>query len=583
MAQRSKVLSSHLKLLGVLRQTSLPLAESSSSSSSTSSCRSFTHGRVQNTVEKTTSGSAASLCSLRMMASVAERTLAIPLYIHGERVESKSERHTPVYNPATQDVLGMLPETSQDEFEQAIVSSKEAFASWSRTPVPQRARVMFKFQELIRRDMESIARNITMEQGKTLDDAKGDVFRGLEVVEYACGIAPQMLGDVQEQVSRGIDTMSIRQPLGVTAGICPFNFPAMVPLWMFPISIAAGNTMILKPSESDPGAAMMLAELATEAGLPPGVLNVVHGGHSVVNAILDHPEIKSVSFVGSNQGGKHVYARAAANGKRAQVNTGAKNHAVIMPDANIDHAVSALTGAAFGAAGQRCMAISVAVFVGGMTEEFRGKLVNAAAALKVSAGWEPGAQVGPLISPESKSRVCSIIQRAQEQGADILLDGRGCIVEGYPMGNFVGPTIISGGVAPLFDCYTQEIFGPVLVCIEAESIEEAISIINSNEHGNGTAIFTSSGATARTFQSAVDVGMVGINVPIPVPAASSGSFSFTGWRGSFYGDLQMYGSMGVQFFTKTKTITSNWNIAATPAGKKMQVPGLSGVGAGSIP
>ena len=516
---------------------------------------------------------------LRQVSSAAGHGDTIPLFIHGQRVESKSDKHVPVFNPATQDVLGMLPETRQDEFESAVSSSKEAFKSWSTTPVPQRARVMFKFQELIRRDMDHIARNITMEQGKTLDDARGDVFRGLEVVEYACGIAPQLLGDVQEQVSRGIDTMSIRQPIGVTAGICPFNFPAMVPLWMFPISIAAGNTMILKPSESDPGATLMLAELATEAGLPPGVLNVVHGGHPVVNAILDHPDIKSVSFVGSNEGGKHVYARAAANGKRVQANTGAKNHAVIMPDADVDHAVNALAGAAFGAAGQRCMAISVAVFVGGMSDDFRKKLIHTAASLKVSAGWEPGAQVGPLISPESKSRVCSIIQHARDQGAEILLDGQGCVVDGYPMGNFVGPTIIAG-ITPDFECYTQEIFGPVLVCLEVDSLDEAIRIINSNEHGNGTAIFTSSGAAARAFQSTVDVGMVGINVPIPVPAASSGSFSFTGWRGSFYGDLQMYGSMGVQFFTKTKTITSNWTIPSS-SGKKRSVPGLSGVGASS--
>lgn len=507
---------------------------------------------------------------------------AVPLFIHGEHVQSKSDRHVPVLNPATQDVLGMLPETQKDEFERAVSSCKEAFTTWSTTPVPQRARVMFKFQELIRRDMDLLARNITMEQGKTLDDARGDVFRGLEVVEYACGIAPQLMGDVQEHVSRGIDTMSIRQPLGVTAGICPFNFPAMVPLWMFPISIAAGNTMVLKPSESDPGAAMMLAELAIEAGLPPGVLNVVHGGHSVVNAILDHPDITAISFVGSNAGGRHVYARAAANGKRVQANTGAKNHAVIMHDADIDHAVHALVGAAFGAAGQRCMAISVAVFVGGMKDAFREKLVDTAASLKVTAGWEPGAQVGPLISPESKGRVCSIIETARKQGADILLDGRDCVVDGYPMGNFVGPTIISN-VTTSFDCYTQEIFGPVLVCLEVESLQEAIRVIHENEHGNGTAIFTSSGATARTFQSTVDVGMVGINVPIPVPAASSGSFSFTGWRGSFYGDLNMYGSMGVQFYTKTKTITSNWNIPSAHETKERHVPGLSGVGAGSIP
>jgi malonate-semialdehyde dehydrogenase (acetylating)/methylmalonate-semialdehyde dehydrogenase len=515
--------------------------------------------------------------SRRYFASGSTQANTVKLYIDGQMVESKSTTHIPVLNPATQEVLGMLPETTSDEFEAAVMSSKEAFKSWSVTPVPQRARVMFKFQELIRRDMARLAENITMEQGKTLDDAKGDVFRGLEVVEYACGIAPQLLGDYQEHVANGIDTMSIHQPLGVTAGICPFNFPAMVPLWMFPISIAAGNTMILKPSEHDPGATMMLAELATEAGLPPGVLNVVHGRHNVVNAMCDHPDIKAVSFVGSDSGGKHVYSRATSHGKRVQANTGAKNHAVVMPDADIDQAVSALTGAAFGAAGQRCMAISAAVFVGGMSQEFREALIQKAAGLKVTAGWESGAEVGPLISPESKDRVRAIIKNSIDQGADVILDGRDVTVRNYPDGNFVGPTIITG-VKQSMECYQEEIFGPVLVCLEVDSLDEAIDVINSNEHGNGTAIFTSSGAFARKFQSQVDVGMVGINVPIPVPAASSGSFSFTGWRGSFYGDLNMYGKMGVQFYTRTKTITSNWRIH-TPDHIKKSVPGLSGVGA----
>lgn len=396
---------------------------------------------------------------------------------------------------------------------------------------------------------------------------------GAEVVEYACGIAPQLLGDVQENVSSGIDTMSINQPLGVTAGICPFNFPAMVPLWMFPIAVAAGNSMILKPSEHDPGATMMLAELATEAGLPPGVLNVVHGRHDVVNYILDHPDIKAVSFVGSNSGGKHVYSRAAATGKRVQANTGAKNHAVVMPDADVDQAVNALTGAAFGAAGQRCMAISVAVFVGGMKDDMKKKLLEKARSLKVTAGSEEGAQVGPLISKDAKDRVFSIIQGAQDEGASILLDGREVRVDKYPNGNFVGPTLITD-VTTSMTCYQEEIFGPVLVCLEAENIDEAIKMINSNIHGNGTAIFTASGASARKFQSEVDVGMVGINVPIPVPAASSGSFSFTGWRGSFYGDLNMYGKMGVQFYTRTKTVTSSWRQP-----RSTLVPGLSGVGA----
>ncbi|KAI8111906.1 hypothetical protein M9435_004404 [Picochlorum sp. BPE23] len=517
----------------------------------------------------------------RFFASTTSAPRVENLFIDGLAVPSKSkpETHIPVYNPATQEILSMLPETTMDEFHAAVESSKKAFTTWSTTPVPHRARVMLKYQELIRRDMDKLAMNITQEQGKTLEDARGDVFRGLEVVEYSCGIATQLLGQVQENVAQGIDTMSIRQPLGVTAGICPFNFPAMVPLWMFPVSIAAGNTMILKPSEHDPGACMMLAELATEAGLPPGVLNIVHGRHDVVNAILDHPDIKSVSFVGSNSGGKHVYSRASAHGKRVQANTGAKNHAVIMPDADVDQAVNALVGAAFGAAGQRCMAVSVAVCVGGMTDEFRKALVERAKGLKVTAGWEPGAQVGPLISKESKQRVCRIIETAPKQGGNVILDGRDIVVEQYPHGNFDGPTIITN-VDSSMECYNEEIFGPVLVCMNVDSLDEAISVINANEHGNGTAIFTSSGAVARQFQTKVDVGMVGINVPIPVPAASSGEFSFTGWRGSFYGDLNMYGKMGVEFFTRTKTITSSWKLPSDGQGKKnTALPGLSGVGA----
>lgn len=394
------------------------------------------------------------------------------------------------------------------------------------------------------------------------------------MVEFACGIASHLHGDVQENVSHGIDTMSVMQPLGITAGICPFNFPAMVPLWMFPIAIACGNTMILKPSEHDPGAAMLLAQLASEAGLPPGVLNVVHGGHGIVNNILDHPDIKAISFVGSDSGGKHVYSRAAASGKRVQANTGAKNHAVVMPDADIDQAVNALTGAAFGAAGQRCMAISVAVFVGGMAQAMKEKLIEKAKSLKVTAGWEPGAQVGPLISKQAKERVNGIIERSVSQNAHILLDGREVQVEAYPNGNFIGPTIISVAQVDM-ECYQEEIFGPVLVCLEVDSLDEAIQIVNNNSHGNGTAIFTASGAAARKFQHEVDVGMVGVNVPIPVPAASSGVFSFTGWRGSFYGDLSMYGKMGVQFYSRTKTITSSWKQPEPSS----QVPGLSGVGA----
>jgi len=395
------------------------------------------------------------------------------------------------------------------------------------------------------------------------------------VVEFACGISSQLKGDLVENIATGIDTYSIRQPLGVTGGICPFNFPAMIPLWMFPVATAAGNTMVLKPSERDPGATMILAELALEAGLPKGVLNVVHGTHDTVNAMLDHPDIKSISFVGSGAAGEHVYRRGCASGKRVQANMGAKNHAVVLPDADFEATVSALTGAAFGAAGQRCMAISTAVFVGGMGA-YKEALAEKAAALKVTAGWEAGADVGPLITKESKARVERLIQSGVDAGAELVLDGRGVRVPEYPNGNFVGPTLLAG-VTPGMECYTQEIFGPVLVCLEVDTLEDAITVINSNPHGNGTALFTSSGIAARKFQNAVDVGMVGINVPIPVPAASSGPFSFTGWRGSFLGDLQMYGEMGVQFYTRTKTVTTSWKEHGR--GQATSVPGLSGVGA----
>ena len=488
-------------------------------------------------------------------------------------MESNAKEFVEVINPATQDVVSRLPLCTPSEFNSAVAAAKEAFPKWRDTPVPQRARVMFKLQELVQRHTDEIAQSITTEQGKTLADARGDVFRGLEVVEFACGVAPFLSGDLVENVSGGIDTYSLKQPLGVTGGICPFNFPAMIPLWMFPLAAATGNTMVLKPSERDPGASMILAELAAEAGLPPGVLNIVHGTHDTVNAMLDHPDIKAISFVGSDAAGKHVYTRGCAAGKRVQANQGAKNHAVVMPDADFESTVSALTGAAFGAAGQRCMAISAAVFVGGMGA-YKDALIEKAKSLKVSAGWEKGADVGPVISRQALSRIETLIQRGVDSGATAALDGRGVQVPNYPNGNFIGPTLLTG-VTPTMECYNEEIFGPVLVCLEVDTLEEAIAMINANPHGNGTALFTSSGAAARKFQHEVDVGMVGINIPIPVPAASSGPFSFTGWRGSFNGDLHMYGRAGVDFYTRTKTVTASWKLPVAGGA----IPGLAGVGA----
>ncbi|KFM25291.1 Methylmalonate-semialdehyde dehydrogenase [acylating], mitochondrial [Auxenochlorella protothecoides] len=471
--------------------------------------------------------------SIRAMSGAPD----VKLLIGGEFVSSKTDTWQDVVCPATQEVVSRVPETTPAEFQAAVDAAKAAFPAWRATAVPTRARVFLKLQQLIRENMEELAASVTREQGKTLADARGDVFRGLEVVEYAAGIGPDMMGEMLENVSTGIDTYSIRQPLGVTAGICPFNFPAMIPLWMFPMALATGNTMVLKPSEKDPGAAMMLADLAQQAGLPKGVLNVVHGAHGTVNAILDHPDIKAVAFVGSDAGGEHVYARGCGAGKRVQANMGAKNHAVVMPDANFEATVAALTGAAFGAAGQRCMAISAAVFVGrGTLERYAPALEAKARGLRVGAGWEAGVDV-----------------------------------PAHPRGNWLGPTLLTG-VTPDMECYREEIFGPVLVCLEVDSLEAALDLVNANPHGNGTAVFTSHGATARKFQSEVDVGMVGVNIPIPVPLPY---FSFTGWRGSFRGDLQMMGKMGAQFFTRTKTVTASWR----DHDPNDAIPGLAGVGA----
>jgi malonate-semialdehyde dehydrogenase (acetylating)/methylmalonate-semialdehyde dehydrogenase len=499
--------------------------------------------------------------------------MTVKLLINGEFRDSETSDWVDVINPATQEIVSKLPECTPGEFQAAVQSAKDAFPAWRNTPVARRQRVMFKLQELIRANMDDLAANITQEQGKTLADAKGDVFRGLEVVEYSCNIAPDMMGEYVEGVAAGMDTYSIKQPLGVCAGICPFNFPAMIPLWMFPVAVTAGNTFVLKPSEKDPGAAVMLADLAMQAGLPRGVLNIVHGTRNVVNSILDHPDIKAISFVGSDAAGRYIYERGCANGKRVQSNMGAKNHAVILPDANPEATASALIGAAFGAAGQRCMAISAAVFVGGMGK-YKDALIEKAKQLNVTAGDEEGCDVGPVISKDAKARVERLIESGVKQGAECPLDGRGIKVPGYEQGNFVGPTLLTK-VKPYMECYQEEIFGPVLVCLEADTLDDAIAMVNANPHGNGTAIFTKSGPAARKFQNKIEVGMVGINVPIPVPLPF---FSFTGWRGSFHGDLHMYGKAGVQFYTQTKTVTSNWKAADDAVGQR--APGLAGVGTG---
>ncbi|KAJ4734290.1 Methylmalonate-semialdehyde dehydrogenase [acylating] [Rhynchospora pubera] len=477
----------------------------------------------------------------------------LPNLIGGEFVESSAKDWIDVINPATQEVVSQVPLTTNEEFNAAVESAKRAFPQWRNTPVTTRQRVMFKLQELIRSNMDKLALNITTEQGKTLKDAQGDVFRGLEVVEHACGMGTLQMGEYVTNVANGIDTYSIREPLGVCAGICPFNFPAMIPLWMFPIAVTCGNTFVLKPSEKDPGAAMILAELALQAGLPKGVLNIVHGTNDVVNSICDDEDIKAISFVGSNTAGMHIYARAAAKGKRVQSNMGAKNHAIVLPDANVDATLNALVAAGFGAAGQRCMALSTVVFVGG-SEPWEDELVKRARQLKVSAGIEPETDLGPVITKQAKDRICRLIQSGIDSGARVVLDGRDIVVPKYEDGNFVGPTILAD-VSSDMECYKEEIFGPVLLLMKAETLEDAINIVNRNKYGNGASIFTTSGISARKFQTEIEAGQVGINVPIPVPLPF---FSFTGSKASFAGDLNFYGKAGVQFYTQIKTITQQW-------------------------
>ncbi|WP_286784231.1 MULTISPECIES: CoA-acylating methylmalonate-semialdehyde dehydrogenase [Pseudomonas] len=477
----------------------------------------------------------------------------VKLLIGGELVESRTTQWRDVINPATQEVLARVPFATPEEIEAAVSSAKQAFKTWRKTPIGARSRVFLKYQQLIRENMKELAAILTAEQGKTLADAEGDVFRGLEVVEHAAGIGNLQLGELANNVAGGVDTYTLMQPLGVCAGITPFNFPAMIPLWMFPMAIATGNTFVLKPSEQDPMVTMRLAELALQAGVPAGVLNVIHGGVDAVNAICDHPDIKAVSFVGSTKVGTHVYNRASQAGKRVQCMMGAKNHAIVMPDAHKEQTLNNLAGAAFGAAGQRCMALSVAILVG-EAQQWLPEMVAKAQTLKVSAGVEPGTDVGPLVSCAALDRVSSLIERGVAEGAQLALDGRNPSVSGYADGNFVGPTIFSG-VTPQMSIYKEEIFGPVLCVMHAATLDEAIEMINANPNGNGTAIFTRSGAAARHFQEEIDVGQVGINVPIPVPVPM---FSFTGSRASKLGDLGPYGKQVVQFYTQTKTVTQRW-------------------------
>ncbi|KAI6871261.1 hypothetical protein D0864_02179 [Hortaea werneckii] len=492
-------------------------------------------------------------------------------FLDNKFVDSATSDWIDLKDPATNRLLTKVPQSTSEEMKAAVDSAEKAFIPWKSTSIMSRQQVMFRLTALIRENMDRLAANIVLEQGKTFADARGDVLRGLQVVETACGITTQAPGEVLE-VAKDMETRSYREPLGVTAAICPFNFPAMIPLWSIPIATVTGNTIVIKPSERDPGAAMIIAELCVKAGFPEGVVNIIHGGPKAVDFILDEPRIKALSFVGSNRIGEYIYKRGSDNGKRVQANLGAKNHAALLPDANKQHALNSIAGAAFGAAGQRCMALSTLVSVG-EAKTWLPELVEKAKALQINAGFEEGADLGPVISPESKKRVEDLIASAEQEGAKILLDGRGQKPANYPDGNWVGPTIIAG-VKPHMKCYTEEIFGPVLVCLEVDTIDEAVKLINANPYGNGAAVFTKSGAVASQFQKRVESGQVGINVPIPVPLPM---FSFTGNKASIAGtgQLNFYGKDGLRFYTQWKTVTSLWKAEDAAASESsMAMPKL---------
>ena len=480
--------------------------------------------------------------------------------IGGKLVQSASSRTQPVFNPATGEPVATLPLSTLEEIDAAVASAKAAQPAWGATTPMKRARVMFKFKELLEKHADELAREISREHGKVHDDAMGELARGIDCVDFACGIPQLLKGEFSRNVGPSIDTYSDRQPLGVVAGITPFNFPAMVPMWMYPLAIACGNAFILKPSERDPSAPMLAWKLLMEAGLPEGVLNVVHGDKEAVDAILDHPDIKAVSFVGSTAIAEYVYRRGTTAGKRVQALGGAKNHMVILPDADMDQAADALMGAGYGSAGERCMAISVAVPVGDKTADaLVARLKPRVEALKIGPATDKDAQMGPIVSKAQRDKIVGYIDSGVEQGAELVVDGRGFSLQGYENGFFVGGTLFDR-VTPDMKIYREEIFGPVLSVVRAQSYSDAVDLIHGHDYANGTAIFTRDGDAARDFADKIEVGMVGINVPIPVPVAYH---SFGGWKRSIFGDHAIYGPEGVHFYTRLKTVTTRW-----PAGIK---------------
>ena len=475
-------------------------------------------------------------------------------WIDGSFTQSEGSSTAPVFNPATGQQQAQVAIGTSVDVDVAVQSATRAYGEWSQSSLSLRTKVLFAFRELVHARAQELAELITDEHGKVLSDALGEVQRGLEVVEFACGIPQLLKGEYSDQVSADVDSYSFREPLGVVVGITPFNFPAMVPMWMFPVAIACGNTFILKPSERDPSASLMIARLWQEAGLPDGVFNVVQGDASTVNALLDHPGVSAVSFVGSTSIARHIHERATASGKRVQALGGAKNHAVVLPDADLEFAATQVIAAAFGSAGERCMAISVVVAVGSAADKLVAILQTQARAIRVGSGRDAGVDMGPVVTKEARQRIVGLIASAQDQGARVCVDGRDIQVSGYEQGFFVGPTLIDD-VSPNMDVYQQEVFGPVLAVIRVQSLEEAIAFINANPYGNGTAVFTGSGAAARTFIRGVHVGMVGVNVPVPVPMAYH---SFGGWKDSLIGDHHMHGPEGVRFYTRGKVVTTRW-------------------------
>ena len=475
-------------------------------------------------------------------------------FVNGKIFEGESKKTSDVYNPATGEVSAKVTLATKKDVDAVVDTAQQAFHSWSNTPPLQRARVLFKFKELIEKNSDELTKIIVSEHGKVYDDAKGSLTRGLEVVEFACGIPHLLKGEFTENVGRDVDSWSIRQSLGICAGITPFNFPAMVPMWMFPIAIACGNTFILKPSEKDPSCPLMLAQLFKEAGLPDGVFNVVNGDKEAVDALLVNKKVSAISFVGSTPIAKYIYENAAKNEKRVQALGGAKNHCVVMPDADLDGAVNGLMGAAYGSAGERCMAQSVAVAVGGIGDELVKRLSEKVEALKVGPGMDKESEMGPLITKDHLDKVKGYVDIGVEEGANLVVDGRKLKLQGYEKGFYIGGCLFDH-VTSQMRIYKEEIFGPVLSVVRVKNFDTAVKLINDHEYGNGVSLFTRDGDSARTFVNKIQVGMVGINIPIPVPMAFH---SFGGWKRSLFGDQHMHGMEGVRFYTKLKTVTSRW-------------------------